>query len=108
MSTMPRLRCGARRGGHRRRATRAACWPSSRRTRRARASAPCSTATEAALSAAGVLLRLAPGAVVHAERDQIFLAAVGLLLFHPVHLAPLVEARFVRPDPPGHREIGRA
>ena len=34
-------------GGRRRRATPAACWPSSRRTRRARAAARCSTAIEA-------------------------------------------------------------
>ena len=44
-STMPSWRAGAPPGRRRRRATRAACWPSSRATRRAPAAARCSTAS---------------------------------------------------------------
>ena len=79
---------GAPRGARRRRATRAACSPSSRRTRRARAAARCSTATDvgpgagphAAALQRCCFWRLAARARVHAERDEVFLAPVGLLL----------------------------
>ena len=109
-----------RAGARRRRATRAACWPSSRRTRRARAAARCSTATSRPAAPASarsqrgsalalLRLRLAARARVHAERPRGSPRAGRLLLvFHPLHLAALVEAGLVGPDPPEDRRARTA
>src|SRR5256885_13068851 len=76
------------------RATRAACWRSSRRARRARVPAPCWTSSNrtklpapprllGAFAAATAALR------VHAELVERVDAALPALFFHPVHLAAL-------------------
>src|SRR5664280_3779384 len=73
--------------------------------RRAPAWGRFSTETECETRRAPLTLLSCPARLaVHAERRQVALAPVGLLLFHAVHLAALVEARFVGPDPPANGE----
>src|SRR2546425_217139 len=105
---MPSWRAAAPHGSPRRRATPAACSPSSRRMRRARAAARCWTSNSRPLAlslskgrgspraastssartgcVAGLSLLPPPPLVIHPQRLEVPDPPVLLLLFHLVHL----------------------